>query len=76
MIALRVVQGCKSEVGQVGNPGCHCEKEGTVTVPKHIGAWGKIRGKWQASLFVQLLVRKEDLGLHKNHNVINTDECI
>lgn len=38
LIALRAVQGWKSEAGQVGNPGCHCEKEGTVTVPERIRA--------------------------------------
>lgn len=72
-IALRAVQGWKAEVGQVGNPGCHCEREGRVTVPKRIRAgvvwvWGRTRGKWQGSqkvTFVQLLVRKEDLGLQQ-----------
>lgn len=38
LMALRTVQGWKSETGQVGKPGCHCEKEGMVKVPKHIRA--------------------------------------
>lgn len=40
LIALRVVQSWKSEVGQVRNSGCHSKEEGEVTRQKHIRAGG------------------------------------
>lgn len=40
LIALRVVQSWKSEVGQVRNSGCHSKEEGKVTRQKHIRAGG------------------------------------